>query len=417
MVPHLLVFNRSYYPDLGATGQLLTELCEDLVARHGWEVTVVAGTPTVALQGTGPRAGRALLRRETVRGVTILRAGGTRFSKARFPGRAVNYLSYFAAAALAGLRARRPEVVMSQTDPPILGLVALAWARRWRAPFVFVCKDLFPEVARLVEDFHSPSVERALERVSRFLIDRAAAVVAIGETMKRRLVELRGADPARVIVIHDWGDREAMSGGSRDSALARQHGLQDRLQDRFVVMHAGNIGLSQGLEALVDAAAIVGPRCPDVDVVFVGDGAKREALEERALSLGAGNVRFLPYFPRERLRDVYAAADLFVISLKPELAGFIVPSKLYPILAAGKPYVAAVEEECEVAEITRLHQCGLLVPPGDAGALAEGIELLRREREMLAALAANAWKASELFDRPRSVAAYHTLLSSLVVEG
>lgn len=416
-MPHLLVFNRSYYPDLGATGQLLTELCEDLVAHHGWEVTVVAGLPTVSLNGTsrsgngaGSTAGLRPVRREVVCGVDVLRAAGTRLPKARFAGRATNYVSYFASAALGGGWARRPDVVMSLTDPPILGLAALAWARRWRVPFVFLCQDIFPEVARLLEDFHSPAVERVLERVNRLLVRRATRVVALGETMKERLVTLRGADPAKVAVIHNWADRAALGGGARDSAFAREHGLVDR----FVVMHAGNLGLSQGLESLVDAAARLSVDCPDLEVVFVGDGAKRSGLEGRAREVGAGNVRFLPFLPRERMRESYGAADLFVISLNAGLAGFIVPSKLYSILAAGKPYVAAMEEESEVGAITRQHNCGLLAPPGDAGALADRFRILYRDRALLGHLAVNAWNASAAFDRPVAVQAYHEMFSGLL---
>lgn len=179
-------------------------------------------------------------------------------------------------------------------------------------------------------------------------------------------------------------------------------------------MHAGNLGLSQGLEALVDAAARLVTDCPNLDVVFVGDGAKRGALESRARDVGARNVRFLPFLPRERMRESYGAADLFVISLKAGLAGFIVPSKLYSILAAGKSYVAAVEEKSEVAAIALQYGCGLIVPPGDAGALADRLRTLYQDRAMLEHLAVNAWNASAAFDRPVAVRAYHDMLSELL---
>ena len=145
-MPCLLVFNRSYPPDVGATGRLLAELCGDLTGRFGWDVTVVAGPPAgasapVTVERTGAPG-------DAASGVTVLRAWGTRRPKGRFVDRAANYLSYFASASVAGIRLRRPDVVMSLTDPPILGLAALAWARRWRVPFVFLCQDVFPEVAR-----------------------------------------------------------------------------------------------------------------------------------------------------------------------------------------------------------------------------------------------------------------------------
>jgi glycosyltransferase involved in cell wall biosynthesis len=409
-MPHLLVFNRSYYPDLGATGQLLGQLCEDLVARHGWRVTVVAGRPTITLD-QAPGTAREAAAREVVRGVTVFRAAGTRLPKARFVGRATNYVSYFGAAALTAARAGRPDVVMSLTDPPILGLAALAWARRWRAPFVFLCQDIFPEVAVLLEDFRNEWVNRGLDRVNRLLLRKATAVVALGETMARRLVEAKGADAAKMTVIHNWADRETIGPAPKKNGFAEANDLAGR----FVVLHSGNLGLSQGLDGVVSAAAQLRD-LRDLVVVFQGDGVKREALAAQARALGLDNVRFLPYAARESLREAFAAADLQVVSLKRGLAGFIVPSKLYGILASGRPYVAAVDPESEVALLTERHGGGLLVPPEDPEALARGIRRLYDDPALRERLGARAHAASALYDRAVAVSAYHRLLTRVVRE-
>jgi lipopolysaccharide/colanic/teichoic acid biosynthesis glycosyltransferase len=151
-------------------------------------------------------------------------------------------------------------------------------------------------------------------------------------------------------------------------------------------------------------------------MVFVGDGVKRPALAARAESLGLRNVRFLPYQPKEALRDSFGTADVFVVSLKRGLAGYIVPSKLYGILAAGRPYVAMVEEESEVVAITRKFECGLLVEPGDARGLAERVLSLQRDPELAARMGANARRAALEFDRPIQVRAYHDLFGELLRE-
>ena len=173
---HVAFFNRSFYPDTSATGQLLTQLCESLVDTHGGRVSVVAGVPQTPVPGT-QRCGLSMLGRETYRGIDILRARGTRFSKRRFAGRFSNYGSYFLSACHAGLRLDRPDVVVAQTDPPIIGLAASLAARRFGAPFVMVYQDIFPEVGRLLEDFQSERVNRWLDRVNRALLRRSAAVV------------------------------------------------------------------------------------------------------------------------------------------------------------------------------------------------------------------------------------------------
>jgi len=390
-------FNRSYWPDFGATGQLLTELAEDLVAHHDCDVTVVTGYPL--------RGRERLAAREVRRGVEIVRAAGTTLDPRRFAGRATNYMTYFGSACAAGLRMAKPDVVVALTDPPIVGLAALLAARRHGAPFVFLCQDIFPEVAVLLEDFHSRGVNKGLELVNRFLVRRADAIIALGDTMKRRLVEGKGADPERVAVIHNWADCAALAPGPKDNAFARAHGLHDR----FVVMHAGNIGLSQNLDVLLEAAERL--RAHDgIRFVFVGDGSRRVALEGRARERGLRNVLFLPYQPREEMAISYAAADLFLVSLKPGLAGYIVPSKLYSILAAGRPYVAAVEDACEVADITDRHACGFIVRPGDADALAARIVDVYRNAPLAAELGRRARDAALAFDRRRQTAAYAALL-------
>jgi colanic acid biosynthesis glycosyl transferase WcaI len=168
------------------------------------------------------------------------------------------------------------------------------------------------------------------------------------------------------------------------------------------------MGLSQNLDVVLEAAS----RTPDVVFLLVGDGVRREPLEADARERCLSNVRFLPYQPRERMRDSYATADVFLVSLKRGLAGYIVPSKLYGILAAGRPYIAAVDEDSEVAAITREHACGLLVAPGDVGGLVHEITRLERDRDLARRLGENAREASTLFERRRQVRAYHDLFTA-----
>ena len=406
-------FNRSYHPDQGATGQLLTDLAEDLARDGHHEVWVVAGPPLLRSaplgSATAPgRGGRFPFGREERNGVRILRAWGTALRPGRFAARAANYLSFFGSSCLAGLAVPRPDVVVALTDPPIIGLAALACARRTGARFVYLCQDVFPEVARLLGDFRSERVDRLLERVTRLLIARADRVVAVGETMRERLVAGKNADPGRITVIHNWADCSAIVPGPKRNPWSLAHGLAEP----FVVMHSGNVGLSQDLDVLIDAAARLSAY-PDIVVAIVGDGVKRADLEARVRERSLGNVRFLPYQPRDRLAQSFASADLFVVSLARGLAGYIVPSKLYGILASGRPYVAAVEEPSEVAAITRRYQSGLLAEPGDAEGLARHILTLHGDRARGRELGANARRAALGYDRPIQVEAYARLFREL----
>lgn len=391
-------FNRSYWPDHGATGQLLTELAEDLVASHGFEVTVITGYPAASDQ--------RLPAREVRHGVRVIRARGTRLSPKRFSGRALNYLTYFVSALWAAVRLPRQDVTIALTDPPIIGLAALA--ARPRSGMVFFCQDIFPEVAGLLEDFHSPAINAMLERLNRYLVSRAARIVALGETMSARLIAGKGADAAKITVISNWADTSAIIPSGKQNSFAAVHGLDAK----FVVLHAGNIGLSQNLDVVIDAAALLAPRT-DILLLFIGDGNRKAALEAQVAARGLTNVQFLPFQPRDQLRWTYASSDVCLVSLKPGLAGYIVPSKLYPVLAAGRPYIAAVEAMTEVAALTARHQCGVVVEPGDAVQLADAITRLADRREEREAMGRRARAAGEMFSRERQVAAHARLLREL----
>jgi len=392
-------FNRSYWPDTGATGQLLTELAEDLVSTHGMEVTVVTGYPLTS-------NGTTLPPRATRNGVRIVRAPGTTLSPRRFFGRALNYLTYFLSAVWAAVRLPRQDVTIALTDPPIIGLAALA--ARPRHGMVFFCQDIFPEVAGLLEDFRSPAINAVLDRLNRFLVQRAARIIALGDTMASRLVHGKGADAAKLTVIHNWADTSAIVPSDKRNAFAKAHNLESR----FVVLHAGNIGLSQNLDVVIEAAGLLTSRT-DILFLFIGDGNRKSALEAAVAARRLTNVRFLPFQPRDQLRWTYASSDVCLVSLKPGLAGYIVPSKLYPILAAGRPYIAAVETLSEVAALTERHRCGVLVTPGDAAQLAAAITRLADHPIERDDMGARARVAAELFARDRQVAAHAQLVEEL----
>jgi colanic acid biosynthesis glycosyl transferase WcaI len=337
-------------------------------------------------------------------GVRILRAAGTTLRPSRFSGRVANYLSYAAAAALASFRIDSPDIVVSLTDPPIIGRVALAAARRTGARFVFLCEDVFPDVAKVLETFDHPWISRSLDRLNRSLLREADAVVAIGERMRERLVGEKGADPSRVQVIHNWADCEAIRPGEKDNAFARAHGLVDK----FVLMHSGNVGMSQNLAVLVDAAERLHGH-DRIVVAIVGQGAQRERLEQIVRDRALRNVRFFPYQPKELLHESFATADAFLISLTPGIEGYIVPSKLYGVLAAGRPYIAAVDPSCEAARLANEHDCGLPVTPGDAEALTDAVLALSVDEARVRRMGANARQLALRFDRRPAVQAYHDL--------
>jgi putative colanic acid biosynthesis glycosyltransferase WcaI len=398
--PRILVINQYYRPGFEATAQLLGDLCEAIAER--FDVSVVTGALAIPPAPSG---------RFDANGVRVVRVRSTTFDRAGLGRRALNYVTFLVGAFAEALGAQRPDVVLSMTDPPIVGDVALLVARRFRAPLVVISQDVFPEIAVQLGRLENPALIGLLRGLIRFYLRRADRIVAIGDTMRDRLVG-KGAARERISVIPNWVDTMKVAPAARDNPWAREHGFDDR----FVVMHSGNIGHAQNLDALVRSMTFLRD-LDDVKLAIVGGGARQAALTELVERLETEAVEFLPYQPRELLSLSLSSADVHVVGLARGLAGYVVPSRLYGILAVGRPVFVAAEDASETAQLVAQVGCGVVVPPGRPELLAEVIraahageydlaEMGRRGREYVIAEA----------DRRVAVERYERLLLEVVGE-
>jgi colanic acid biosynthesis glycosyl transferase WcaI len=402
----ILVINQYFHPDVASSSQLLTELCEDLATHH--EVTVVCGRPSY--DPLEQIISRGLIHRDHHAGVQVLRTWSTSFPRRFMAGRLSNYATYLTSSMVGATRDTKPDVILTMTDPPIVATVALAVSKLWRVPFVYINQDIFPSVAVILGQLQSRLLIASLSSLNRALRSHAARVVVIGRDMERRLAT-QGVPPAKIRVIPNWADGSLIRPLEGASRLRLEQGWQDR----FVVMHSGNVGLSQELGVLLEAADRLRGH-EDVAFAIVGNGAAKAGLQREAARRRLGNVRFLPYRPKEELSDSLGAADVHVVSLRRGLAGCIVPSKVYGIMAAGRPFIGAVEESSEVAMIIREHECGARIDPNDPDALARAILKMRETpRDAMGKRGRLAFE--RLFDRPIATEAYRELLEEVASRG
>ena len=355
--PRILVLNQYYWPGVEATAHLLTELCEALA--EDYEVEVVTGM----LHGheDAPRA-------VDHNGVRIVRVSSTSYDRAELARRAANYFSYLGAAGAHALRGPAPDLVLCMTDPPIVGDLGVAVGRRFGVPVLVISQDVFPEIATELNRLNNPAVVGVLGGLVGAYLRRADRIVAIGETMRERL-QAKGAPPDRLRVIPNWVDTNAITPQPRDNEWAAANDLVGR----FVVMHSGNVGHAQDLDSLVRAATFLRDR-DDLRIVIAGFGARHAEMVALAETLEVeDSVRFLPYQKRERLPFSLSSADLHVVGLARGLAGYVVPSRLYGILSAGRPVIVAADDESETARLVREIGCGVVIPAGRPELLARTI--------------------------------------------
>ncbi len=395
--PRLLVLNQYYWPGVEATAQLLTELCESL--GEDAEVKVVTGV----LHGHEDEP-----RHIVHNGVEIVRVASTSFERSKLGARAANYVTYLTSALLSGLRGPRPDVVLCMTDPPIVADIALLVARRYRAPLVVISQDVFPEIAVELKRLENPVATRLLRALVSLYLRRADRIVAIGDTMRRRL-EAKGAPPERVHVIPNWVDTSRLV--PRDKA--NEWALRGGLDKKFVVMHSGNVGHAQDLDSLVRAATFLRD-LDDLAIFIVGTGARHAELVALAERLEVDQVQFLYYQPRDVLAQSLSAADVHVVGLARGLAGYVVPSRLYGILAVARPVIVAADPESETAEVVERIGCGIVVPPGRPELLARAIRDTHDGKYDLEAMGARGrdWVEQEA-DRSVAMRRYRDLLLGL----
>jgi glycosyltransferase involved in cell wall biosynthesis len=294
------------------------------------------------------------------------------------------------------------------TDPPIVADVALVLARRYHAPLVVISQDVFPEIAVELRRLQNPVATRLLRALVSLYLRRADRIVAIGETMRRRL-ETKGAPSDRVRVIPNWIDSGRLAPQQKANDWARKKGVHDK----FVVMHSGNVGHAQDLDSLVRSATFLRD-LDDLVIFIIGTGARHAELVALAELLEADQVQFLYYQERGVLPQSLSAADIHVVGLAPGLAGYVVPSRLYGILAVGRPVIAAADRDSETAQVVERVGCGIVVPPGRPELLARAIRDAHDGRFDLDAMGARGreWVQREA-DRSVAVRRYRDLLREL----
>lgn len=374
----LIFLNRFFWPDHSATSQMLSDVAFALgsVARPVDRDVVVV---TSRLNYEAPDA--RLPAREVLAGIRIVRVWTSRFGRDSLAGRIVDYATFYPAAALALARlAQRGDVVVIKTDPPLLSLLAHPVARLKGARVVNWLQDIYPEVADALGVMPTPlrPLGWALRALRNLSLRRAAANVVLGRRMSEKVASF-GVQAGRIVEIPNWADGDLIRPVPHaDNSLRRDWDLGDA----FVLAYSGNLGRAHEVATMLDAMACLEQTLgPDRVVwLFVGGGAQLGKLRQETAARGLCSVRFQPYQPRERLAESLSVADAHLVSLRPSLEGLIVPSKLYGVLAAGRPAIFIGDEHGEVGRVLLHGECGATVAVGDGASLAALIADWERDR-------------------------------------
>ena len=410
----IIFVNRYFYPDHSATSQMLSDLAFFL-AGTGHEVCVVTSAQRY------DNAAAKLPQRQRVDGVEIHRVRTTRFGRDNLVGRTLDYASFYLAAGWRLWRiARAGDVVVAKTDPPLISVVAWRLAI-WRgAKLVNWVQDVFPEVAEAlgVRAISGPQAG-LLRRLRNAAFRSAAANVVLGKRMAGVVAragapnyrEQARSHKSRIHVIPNWADMEAIRPvAAADNPLRGEWGLTDK----FVACYSGNMGRVHEFDTILDAAGRLAASADSIRFLFIGGGAQRQTVEDEVRRRGLSNVQFRPYQDRAGLSFSLGVGDVHLVSQRPEVEGYVFPSKLYGILAAGRPVVFIGDPQGEISLLVEREKIGVAVRQGDAAGLADQLIRIASNALLREGMGERARRLlCERFDKAVAFKAWLGLLSKL----
>ena len=394
--PAVLIVNQYFPPDRSATAGILEKITSFLANKY--RVTVLAGRPSYQpdeFQIWQP------LSLETKKNLCIIRVGSTAYSRSIMAMRVLNYCSFLFLAWPVALLAKA-QLIMALTDPPLAFLIAEAAAKLRKLPFVYYIQDLHPDMAVAAGMIHPNFLTKVWERVHRWGLKNSDKVFVLGEDMRRRVLE-KGVDLKKTIVIRH-GSQELTANLLNPNPLVVK---ELKCGFNMAIIHAGNLGHYGAWDTIIESAHRL--KNGTAGFVFIGEGVVKDDLLRQ--SKGCDKIRFLPFRPRSEFECVLAAGDIHLITIRHGLEGAVVPSKLYPIIAAGRPVLALAPAGSDVAKIVQEYGCGVVVDPGDPEALVKAIEGLAKSPQRLVGMGQRAKVAAARISQTGEIQKLMTAIS------
>jgi colanic acid biosynthesis glycosyl transferase WcaI len=405
----VLLLSHYFPPEIGTGPHLPYELSESLV-NLGHDVTVATGFPRYHIEAMPKEYRGHFIYKEQMAGIKVYRVNAPNSNTKLRCVRGISQQIFPWMLAIRSIFLKiKPDIVYTITPPLAMGLAANLTAKRFGVPCVVNVQDLFPQCAVDLGLIHHPILIRAFERMERYIYKKSDAIVVMSEG-NRDFVIAKGANPQRTKIINNWVDADLIQPCPQINDFRKTHGIKNE----FVVLFAGTMGWSQGLEVVVDAAKLLVSE-PDILFLMVGDGVELEKLKRQ--SQGLANVRFLPMQSKADYPRVLAASNVSLATLRPEVATPTFPSKISTIMAAGRPIIASIPSVGDVPLMINETDCGLVTTAGDPKALANAVLTIKNDTQKAVQMGINGRKYVEKhLSRTICVSQIEELFSTVIGE-
>jgi len=391
---HILFLTDNFPTEVNAPATRTFEHCLEWV-KAGHKVTVITCAPNFPKGKVYEGYRNKIWQTEEMNGIRVIRVWTYITANEGFTRRILDYISFMISAVFAALFVRRADLIIG-TSPQFFTACAAYLASSYkRVPYVFELRDIWPESIKAVGAMKDSAVIRLLERIEMFLYRLAARIVSVTNAFKTTLVS-RSIDGDKIDVITNGVDVSRFQPREKDRELEHKLGLEGK----FVAGYIGTHGMAHSLETLLEAAAKLAeqPEGENFQFLFLGDGARKQAIIEKANEMALNNVTFVNSVPKSEVVRYWSLLDVSIIHLKKsELFTTVIPSKLFECMGMGIPILHGVKGES--AQIVKQEQVGLLFEPENADALCEGLLRLDADKTYYNRLRNNGLAAAKRYDR------------------
>lgn len=365
-----------FYPPTIGSGPILMEEFARFLAERGHKATVITTQPEKGTHRNG------FFNVEKKCNCTIIRTRTLVTQKG--PERFLSWSQYAANALYVGMMGEKYDLVFLRSPPPTLALTGYFLQRLKNIPMVLNVQDIHPDLAINSAILTKPFAIRIAKKFEKWAYDKSDSIIVISEGFKKNLIE-KGVPPEKITIVPNWVDTDFIAPKPKDNSVSRQLGLNEA----FVIMHAGTLTITsyRALLGLLDAASVLKEN--DIIFTFIGKGLCRDDLKYKADKLNLTNVRFYPFQPQEDLPFLLASADISVVALDPNKSESSIPSKVYNIMATGRPILGLVNPESETAAIIENAECGIIADPQDGEEVRNAILKLVKDENLRATLGEN----------------------------
>jgi len=373
----ILAIFQYWYPYESVLQQLFGRIFDDL-SKRGYNITILTSLPHF-------RKGRReiwdnyrgkFFERDKWKSIDVIRTYvfAPKFSSSKFSMffRGLNYVSFFLSSLIVGFFQRKIDVIFAVSSPPLLGGIE-AWLLSLikKAPYVYNLQDVYPDIAIKTGVLKNRSLIKFFKLVETFIYQKTIKLVVLSPRMCEILSKRKRVPLNKIEIIPDFSDTEFIQPMPKENNFSKEYGLNDK----FVAMFAGNMGIPQGLEYIIEAAENLKEN-RDILFCFVGEGEDRQRIMELASKKKLENTIFIPRQPYSRMPEVWAASDIGLVTLRKGISEDAMPSKTFGIMAAGKPVVAMIDEASDVCTMIKKAKCGICVPPESPNRFAEVIKTI-----------------------------------------